>query len=75
MISEKDRDILLTLLNSSKFPKCYSRKNISSRGIEAFVLGEVIYRGQLFLGGKLKGPSRYNKKFPELFNFLIYLMK
>jgi len=30
-------------------------------------LGTVPYRGQKYLGGKMKGPSRYNKKYPELY--------
>jgi hypothetical protein len=58
---------VLEELESIRFPKTVSRKNISSKPIEAFVLGDVNYRGQKNLGGKTRGPSRYNKKFPELF--------
>jgi hypothetical protein len=61
---------ILNELESTKFPKTTSRKNISSKPIEAFVLGDVNYRGQLKLGGKTRGPSRYNRKFPELLKAL-----
>jgi hypothetical protein len=63
------------LLENTKFPKTTSRKNISSSAIQAFVLGDVNYRGQAFLDYKTRGPSRYNKKFPLLFKTLKKLMK
>lgn len=50
------------LLENTKFPKCYSRKNID-KGIDAFVLGDVNYRRQAFLDYKTRGPSKYNKNF------------
>lgn len=61
---------LLHLLENTKFPKCSSRTNVSKKTIEAFVLGDVNYRGQSFLNGKTRGPSRYNKKYPELLETL-----
>lgn len=63
------RDVYEALENTN-FPKTTSRKNISDKPIEAFVLGQVNYRGQEFLDFKTKGPSRYNKKFPKLFSLL-----
>ena len=64
----------LELLEDTKFPVTKSRKNISSKGIEAFVLGDVNYRGQASLDYRTRGPSRYNKKFPLLFESLKKLM-
>jgi hypothetical protein len=61
---------VLEELENTRFPLCKSRKNISSEGVEAFVLGEVNYRGQKLLGYKTRGPSRYNKKFKVLFDKL-----
>jgi hypothetical protein len=58
---------IITLLGKIQFPKCYSRKNISSSYSESFCLGDVNYRGQSYIGGKTRGPSKYNKKYPELF--------
>jgi len=58
-------NLVLNELNSIKFPICYSRKNIGR--VQAFVLGEVNYRGQKSLGGKTRGESRWNSKFPKLF--------
>lgn len=55
------------ILNSLIFPKTNSRKNIFQKRIEAFVLGDVNYRGQKKMDNKTRGPSRYNKKFPELY--------
>lgn len=75
MISKSDIDILFNYLEKTKFPLCYSRKNISKKGIEAFVLGEVNYRGQEYLQYRTKGPSRYNSKFKELYNFLLTFME
>jgi hypothetical protein len=57
---------VLNELRATKFPKCASRKNVSSDIPECFVLGEVNYRGQAVLGGRTRGPSRWNKKFPHL---------
>lgn len=74
MINKLKKDTL-DLLEDTKFPVTKSRKNISSKGIEAFVLGDVNYRGQAILDYKTRGPSRYNKKFPELFRTLKKLMK
>ena len=68
------KKMTLELLEETKFPVTTSRKNISSKGIEAFVLGDVNYRGQASLNYKTRGPSRYNKKFPELFKTLKRLM-
>lgn len=59
-------DHVLSLLEETRFPKCRSRCNISSEPITAFVLGDVNYRGQRSLGGRTRGPSRYNRRFPEL---------
>ena len=71
---------ILDLLENTKFPITKSRKNITqdpsgNKGIEAFVLGDVNYRGQAILDYKTRGPSRYNKKFPGLFKKLKKLMK
>lgn len=64
---------VLQELENTKFPKNTSRKNI---GIcEAFALGDVAYRGQQFLGGKTRGPSRFNKKFPKLHSLIEELAK
>jgi hypothetical protein len=62
-------------LENTKFPRTKNRKNISSEGIEAFVLGDVNYRGQALLDYKTRGPSRFNKKFPILFRALKKMMK
>lgn len=74
LISDNKNKVEL-LLESTKFPKTKSRKNISADGIEAFVLGDVNYRGQALLDYKTRGPSRFNKKFPELFKAIKKLMK
>ena len=63
------------LLQNTKFPKNRSRKNVSSVSTESFVLGDVNYRGQKSLGGRTRGPSRYNSKFPELFAEVKKLME
>lgn len=70
---KKMKNEVLKLLQDTKFPKCYSRKNID-KGIDAFVLGDVNYRGQAFLDYKTRGPSKYNKKFPELFKAIKKMM-
>ena len=61
---------VLQELENTKFPKNQSRKNISNESTTSFVLGDVNYRGQKYLGGKTRGPSRFNKKFPILFDLL-----
>ncbi len=65
---------ILELLENTKFPKT-KRTNISTESQRCFVLGDVNYRGQSYLKGQTRGPSRYNKKFPELFNALQKLIK
>ena len=59
-------------LENIKFPKTSSRKNISKKPIESFVLGQVHYRyrSQKSLNGKSKGPSRWNIKYLKLFKKL-----
>lgn len=66
---------VLFQLENTKFPTCKTRKNISSEGIKAFVLGDVNYRGQKSLGGLTRGPSRYNKKFDTLYQTLKEFIK
>lgn len=66
---------ITNILELIKFPKTKTRKNISSNIIEAFVLGEVNYRGQKLLNYKTRGPSKYNKVFPNLLNKLDSLIK
>jgi hypothetical protein len=61
---------VLEELEKTQFPICKSRPNISTKGIQAFVLGTVNYRGQKSLNGKTKGPSKYNKKFSKLYRLL-----
>lgn len=75
MITKTDLELLSGLLEETNFPICFSRKNISEKGIRAFVLGKVNYRGQKFLNYRTKGPSRYNKKFNSLYKFLRYFIK
>lgn len=62
-------------LESIKFPACTSRKNVSDKPVDAFVLGEVNYRGQKSVGYKTRGPSRHNKRFKNLYNILQLLIK
>ena len=66
---------VLDELEYIKFPKNTSRRNISSKPSEAFALGSVNYRGQKSLGGLTRGPSRWNKKFPELYSLVTKLIK
>lgn len=61
---------LLNLLRETKFPQCSTRKNVSSK-YEGFCLGEVNYRGQRYLGGKTRGPSRFNSIHKELLMQLV----
>jgi len=62
--------IVLEELRRIRFPKCKSRMNVSKEPYEGFVLGEVNYRGQASLGGKTRGPSRFNKKYGKLYDLL-----
>lgn len=64
---------VLDELNNTKFPTCKSRKNIGES--EMFVLGQVNYRGQKFVQGRTKGPSRFNKKFPILYRLIRKLIR
>lgn len=64
------RKFVLEELENTIFPKNISRNNISSKPTTCFVMGYVNYRGQQSLGGRTKGPSRWNKKFPELYFLL-----
>jgi hypothetical protein len=66
---------VLELLESTRFPICRTRPNVSTKPSAAFALGEVNYRGQKSLGGRTRGPSRYNKKFPELFQAIKELIE
>ena len=63
-------DQALQDLENIKFPKTTSRKNISNKATEAFVLGEVNLRGQKILNYKTRGDSRFNKRFPDLYDLL-----
>lgn len=69
-----DCNSVLNELENIRFPTCKTRKNISSEGVKAFVLGDVNYRGQKLLGGRTRGPSRYNKKFKRLYDTLNQFM-
>lgn len=62
-------------LNNTNFPFCSTRKNVSDTKIQAFALGKVNYRGQAFLKGRTKGPSRYNRIFPKLYRLIRKLIK
>jgi hypothetical protein len=66
---------VFNLLEQTKFPVNSSRKNVAKTPTQSFVLGTVNYRGQKFLGGKTKGPSRYNQKFPQLYEAIRNLIK
>ena len=67
---------LFEILEITKFPKNKTRKNVAGDlPTEAFALGTVNYRGQKSLGGKTQGPSKWNKKFPELFEIIQNLAK
>jgi len=75
MCSRKQKKDVLKQLQKTKFPKNYSRKNVSNNINESFVLGDVNYRGQYFVGYKTRGESKYNKIFPELYVLLKNLIK
>ena len=72
---ENTKNQVLDQLQCTLFPKNTSRKNISSKPSEAFALGTVNYRGQKSLGGRTRGPSTFNKKFPELYSLVRKLIK
>lgn len=63
------------LLEETRFPKCRTRPNVSDHPNESFTLGQVNYRGQKSLGGRTRGPSRYNEKFPELYHAIQEMME
>ena len=64
---------ILTLLEETKFPTNKSRKNVSDSKLNCFVLGDVAYRR--YINGKLIGPSRHTKKYPQLFEKLNEFIK
>lgn len=66
---------ILFQLENTKFPLNRTRTNVSSTPTEAFVLGQVNYRGQALLNYRTRGPSRYNKKFPKLYRLLRKFMR
>jgi hypothetical protein len=72
IIAQLKRNVLEELRNT-KFPSNFSRTNVTERircPVEAFALGQVNYRGQKSVGGRTKGPSRWNRKFPKLFRLV-----
>ena len=66
---------ILSELENTRFPKCSTRKNVSNTTTEAFVLGDVNYRGQKLLNYRTRGPSRYNKKYTKLYRLLRKFMR
>ena len=60
-------DRMTELLDKISFPLCHSRTNVTTEANQSFVLGDVNYRGQASVGYRTRGPSKYNKKYPELF--------
>lgn len=59
---------VLEELQSITFPKNKTRLNIKgSQSTTSFVLGDVNYRGQKYLNGRTRGPSKWNIKFPKLY--------
>jgi len=66
---------VLDELQRINFPKNTSRKNISSKPTSSFTLGTVNYRGQKILGGRTRGPSIFNTKFPKLYSLVKKLIK
>jgi hypothetical protein len=70
------KKLVLEELENTRFPKNKTRANVSgAKPTESFAMGAVNYRGQKKLGGKLKGPSRWNEKFPILFKLIKKLIK
>jgi len=61
--------LVLEELQRINFPSNTSRTNVNSTETKnlSFCMGDVNYRGQKFLQGRLRGPSKWNKKFPDLF--------
>ena len=53
-----------------RFPVCRTRKNVSSKKITAFCLGDVPYRGQRILNFQTRGPSKFNRKYTKLLEML-----
>jgi hypothetical protein len=72
---KNSKQFVLDELENIKFPKNKSRVNVSAKPTEAFAMGSVNYRGQKSLGGRTKGPSRFNKKFPELYESITDLIR
>jgi len=60
----------LNLLRQLIFQIVLQELTFRKKKTTAFVLGTVNYRGQQSLGGRTKGPSKYNEKFPELYDAL-----
>lgn len=57
---------VLKELESVSFPTNKSRTNVATSS-QSFVMGDVNYKGQAYLKHQTtRGPSRWNKKFPEL---------
>jgi hypothetical protein len=70
IIAQLKKDVLEEL-RKTRFPSNYSRTNIRQNSpVEAFALGQVNYRGQKSVGGRTKGPSRWNRKFPKLYRLV-----
>jgi len=70
------KKIVVDELENTKFPKCKTRTNVAGKKtVLAFALGSVNYRGQKFLGGRTRGPSRFNRKFPTLLTKLRKMMR
>jgi len=69
------KNLVFCKLSETKFPLNSSRVNVSQNKTTSFALGEVNYRGQKKMDGKTRGPSRFNRKFPELFTLLKDLIK
>lgn len=76
---ETKRNIKKTVyeeLECTGFPICRTRTNVAGNNpVLAFSLGTVNYRGQKSVGGRIKGPSRFNKKYPVLLSKLRKMMK
>jgi len=68
------KTVLNELINT-RFPICKTRPNTSNNPTTSFVLGIVNYRGQKFLDGKTKGPSKWNTIHPKLFQLLQELIR